>query len=67
MIRRVVKATNGKEITLLTPETEEDIQELERLEAAGLLDTTQSPGDRHTRTPGKAAAGEERRRPDAEG
>ena len=45
MIIKKVAGMNGEVITLMTPETQADIEELERMEAQGILDTRESFAD----------------------
>lgn len=45
MIKEIVKTTDGREITLLRPETPQDVAELAKMQADGELDDSESLGD----------------------
>lgn len=45
MIKEIVKTTDGREVTLLRPETPQDVAELARMQADGELDDSESLGD----------------------
>ncbi len=50
MIRKVTKGANGKEVVELIPETEEDLEELQRLYEQGKLDARDTLADEEPET-----------------